>query len=73
MSFRVIQPMTWAGMQKGGPDSPMVCGACPDWEACAKRGACDRATAADYVPPVLRPRCTCPCGRGTNPSCPVCP
>lgn len=47
--LRAIQPVHWAGMQKGGPDSPMVCGACPDWNACAEANRCDRATDEDYA------------------------
>jgi hypothetical protein len=47
--FRIIQPVMWAGMQKGGPDSPMVCGACPDWQACAASDRCARATDEDYA------------------------
>lgn len=46
--LRVIQPITWAGMQKGGPESPMVCGSCDDWEGCAARDRCLRASDADY-------------------------
>jgi hypothetical protein len=45
---RVIQPVMWAGMQKGGPDSPMVCGACPDWEKCDRNDTCARASKEDY-------------------------
>lgn len=41
--LRVIQPVTWCGVQKGGPDSPMVCGACPDWKACDEADRCARA------------------------------
>lgn len=51
----VIQPVTWAGMQKGGPDSPMVCGACPDWRACAASKRCARASDEDYeLPSTMR-------------------
>jgi hypothetical protein len=47
--MKVIQPVTWAGVQKGGPESAMVCGACPTpWE-CELRDTCSRATAEDYA------------------------
>lgn len=48
MGLRVIQPPTWAGMQKGGPGSPMVCGACANWHACDAENRCARATDEDY-------------------------
>lgn len=44
----IIQPLMWAGEQKGGPDSPMVCGACPDWQECESLGTCGRASDEDY-------------------------
>lgn len=53
MTLKVIQPPTWAGLQKGGPDSPMVCGACPDWRACAEDDRCARATDEDYARPIF--------------------
>lgn len=56
--FVAVQPPHWAGMQKGGPGSPMVCGACPDWEKCGRQGFCDRATPEDYeypAAPISRP------------------
>ncbi len=46
--LKIIQPRLWAGMQKGGPDSPMVCGACPDWKKCAEKDRCERARDEDY-------------------------
>jgi hypothetical protein len=49
MIFKVIQPASWAGQQKGGPDSPMVCGACPDWRACEAADRCARASDEDYT------------------------
>jgi hypothetical protein len=47
--LRVIQPVMWVGMQKGGPNSPMVCGACADWKACAAADRCARASDEDYA------------------------
>lgn len=46
--LETIQPLLWAGQQKGGPDSPMVCMSCPDWRKCAANKRCDYATDADY-------------------------
>jgi hypothetical protein len=43
----------WAGVQKGGPGSPMVCGACPDWERCAGADRCARASDGDYARSVV--------------------
>lgn len=49
MTFiKAIQPLSWAGLQKGGPDSPMVCGACPDWCKCTAEDRCARASDEDY-------------------------
>jgi hypothetical protein len=48
VSLRVLQPATWAGYQKGGFDSPMVCGACPDWQRCSEANRCERASDEDY-------------------------
>jgi hypothetical protein len=47
--MKAIQPITWAGQQKGGTESPMVCGACPDWRKCAVQDRCDRASDEDYA------------------------
>lgn len=46
--MRIIQPPMWCGVQKGGPLSPMVCGACPDWQECSEADRCRRASDDDY-------------------------